>query len=96
MSTATKPTIVLVHGAFHGSWCWKFLFPMFNAFGYSTEALDMLCASGIAGLTQFDDAVYVQSVVDSLLSKGKWVVILVYLYGWSSRQRCSYWAVGKE
>lgn len=81
MSNAVKPTILLVHGAFHGSWCWKLLLPRLVALGYQTETLDMPCASGIPGSTQFDDATHVRSIVDSLLSKGKRVVILAHSYG---------------
>jgi pimeloyl-ACP methyl ester carboxylesterase len=81
MSPATKPTILLVHGAFHGSWCWKYLTPTLEALGYPTETLDMPSASGIPGSTQFDDAAHVRSIVDSLLRNGKRVVILAHSYG---------------
>ncbi|KAJ5472246.1 hypothetical protein N7530_006247 [Penicillium desertorum] len=58
MSSTTKPTIVLVHGAWHGSWCWRFQIPALEALGYAVEAVDLPCVSGVAGTTQFDDAAH--------------------------------------
>ncbi|CAI7669187.1 unnamed protein product [Penicillium crustosum] len=69
MSSMTKPTIVLVHGAWHGSWCWKFQIPALEALG------------GVPGTTQFDDADHVRSVVESQTSMGKRVVVLAHSYG---------------
>jgi pimeloyl-ACP methyl ester carboxylesterase len=80
MST-TKPTIVLVHGAWHGSWCWKFQTPTLEALGYAVETVDMPCTSSVAGTTQFDDAARVRSVVESLLTAGKRVAIVAHSYG---------------
>ncbi|MGB3327438.1 MAG: alpha/beta fold hydrolase [Thermomicrobiales bacterium] len=31
-----KPTFVLIHGAWHGGWCWQRLAPMLRAAGYET------------------------------------------------------------
>ncbi|RMJ28005.1 hypothetical protein PHISP_01120 [Aspergillus sp. HF37] len=79
MST-TKPTIVLVHGAWHGSWCWKFQTPALEALGYAVETVDLPCTSGIAGTTQFDDAAHLRSVVESHLAAHKRLVILAHSY----------------
>ncbi|KAJ5139059.1 uncharacterized protein N7515_003907 [Penicillium bovifimosum] len=76
-----KPTIILVHGAWHGAWCWKFQIPALEALGYAVEAVDLPCTSGIAGTTQFDDAAYVRSVVKSHLSADERVVVLAHSYG---------------
>ncbi|KAJ5193266.1 hypothetical protein N7449_009408 [Penicillium cf. viridicatum] len=81
MSSMTKPTIVLVHGAWHGSWCWKFQIPALEALGYAVEAVDLPCVSGVPGTTQFDDADHVRSVVESQISMGKRVVVLAHSYG---------------
>lgn len=76
-----KPTIVLVHGACHGSWCWKFQIPALEALGYGVETVDLPCTSGVIGTTQFDDAARVRSAVESLLSTGKQVVVVAHSYG---------------
>ncbi|KAJ5168597.1 uncharacterized protein N7482_004191 [Penicillium canariense] len=81
MSSTIKPTIVLVHGAWHGSWCWRFQIPALEALGYSVEAVDLPSVSGVKGTTQFDDAVHVRSVVESQISMGKRVVVLAHSYG---------------
>lgn len=81
MSSTTKPTIVLVHGAWHGSWCWRFQIPTLEALGYAVETVDLPCVSGVAGTTQFDDAAHVRSVVESQISMGKRVVVLAHSYG---------------
>ncbi|CAL5869195.1 uncharacterized protein PFLUO_LOCUS3423 [Penicillium psychrofluorescens] len=81
MSSTTKPTIVLVHGAWHGSWCWRFQIPTLEALGYVVEAVDLPCVSGVAGITQFDDAAHVRSVVEAQISMGKRVVVLAHSYG---------------
>lgn len=81
MSSITKPTIVLVHGAWHGPWCWKLQIPALEVLGYAVEALDLPSASGVVGTTQFDDAAHVRSVVESHMSMGKRVVVLAHSYG---------------
>lgn len=81
MSAPTKPTLVLVHGAWHSSWCWKFQIPALEARGYPVEVVDLPCVSGVAGTTQFDDAAHVRSVVESHISMDKRVVVLAHSYG---------------
>ncbi len=34
----TKPPIVLVHGAWHGAWCWRRVVPLLRAAGYEVYA----------------------------------------------------------
>ncbi|KAJ6136373.1 hypothetical protein N7512_001533 [Penicillium capsulatum] len=75
----TKPTIVLVHGAWHGSWCWKYQIPPLETLGYAVETLD-LPSSGNMGMTQFDDAAHVRAVVETLTSAGKRVIVLAHSY----------------
>lgn len=55
------PTFALVHGAYHGGWCWEHVVPELEARGWATVAPDMPCDDAAAGL---DD--YAQTVVDAL------------------------------
>ena len=80
MAPATKPTIILVHGAWHGSCCWRYQTPALEALGYTVETVDLPCISGTVGTTQFDDAAHVRSAVEAQLSAGKRVVILAHSY----------------
>ena len=39
-STITKPTLLFLHGSFHGAWCWaEHFFPYFTELGYPVVAL---------------------------------------------------------
>jgi pimeloyl-ACP methyl ester carboxylesterase len=35
------PRFVLVHGAFHGAWCWELVVPRLEALGHSVQAIDL-------------------------------------------------------
>lgn len=48
---------------------------MLEALGYSVETVDLPCTSKVPGTTQSDDAAQVRSSVESLLSKGKSVIV---------------------
>ena len=39
--TGTKPTFVLVHGAWHGGWCWSEVVRLLTEQGYPAIALDL-------------------------------------------------------
>jgi pimeloyl-ACP methyl ester carboxylesterase len=38
VTNTPRPTIVLIHGAWHGPWCWDELRPSLRAFGWETTA----------------------------------------------------------
>jgi pimeloyl-ACP methyl ester carboxylesterase len=81
MSEKPKTTLLLVHGAWHSSWCWKFQIPELEALGYSVETVDLPCTSGIPGKTQFDDAEALKSSLEALLAADKRVVVVAHSYG---------------
>ncbi|TQV91026.1 alpha/beta hydrolase superfamily protein [Cordyceps javanica] len=81
MSLSTSITILLVHGAWHGPWCWKFQIPELQKAGYDVETAHLPSARGVAGKTQPDDVEAVRSVLDPLLEAGKRVVVLAHSYG---------------
>lgn len=64
-SYAQKNTYILVHGAWHGGWCWKKVVPILQSNGHKAIAIDLPGhgedASDIKSIT-FDD--YVTKVVD--------------------------------
>ncbi|KAF4443214.1 hypothetical protein F53441_11523 [Fusarium austroafricanum] len=81
MGPIAKPVILLVHGAWHGSWAWKDQIPELGSLGYTTKALDLPTVSGVPGKTQFDDAAHVRSILEPLLVDNKEVVVLAHSYG---------------
>jgi len=57
-------TFALVHGAWHGAWCWERLAPLLRAGGHEVVAVDLPCADvgcGAAG--------YARVVVDALAER---------------------------
>lgn len=41
MAESAKPVFVLVHGAWHGGWCWRRLTPLLEAAGHRTVAVTL-------------------------------------------------------
>jgi len=81
MPSTTKPTILLIHGAWHRSWAWKHQIPELESLGYSTTTVDLPSTSGIPGKTQLDDVNHVQAALQQLIAENKEVVVLAHSYG---------------
>jgi pimeloyl-ACP methyl ester carboxylesterase len=63
---AQKKSYILVHGAWHGAWCWKKVVPLLQKNGHKAIALDLPGHGddkSIAGNVTFAD--YVKKVVDT-------------------------------
>lgn len=59
--------IVLVHGAFHGAWCWDLVTSHLDAAGVPWRAPDLpSCADAASGAAIDEDTAAVESVLDSL------------------------------
>jgi pimeloyl-ACP methyl ester carboxylesterase len=50
-------TFVLVHGAWHGAWCWERLVPELERRGHRTVAVDLPCADPHATFEDYTDVV---------------------------------------
>ena len=68
----TPPRLLLVHGAFHGAWCWRRLTPELERLGISHETVDLPFTS-----TE-DDVAAVRSVMDSTHER---VTVLGHSFG---------------
>jgi pimeloyl-ACP methyl ester carboxylesterase len=55
--------IVLVHGAYHGSWCWERLTPELRLLGHSVVAVDLPIGDPKAGANAYADAI--ESAIDT-------------------------------
>ncbi|MFE0257990.1 alpha/beta hydrolase [Streptomyces sp. NPDC059010] len=75
-----QPAILLVHGAWHGAWCWEMLIPELTALGWRVATVDLPSASSdpenTAGM--YDDA---RVIRDSLNAIGGQVTVLAHSYG---------------
>ncbi len=73
---------VLVHGAWHGAWCWDKVVPLLEAEGHSVTAVDLPGhgddATPLAGLTQ---AEYGRRVVDAVEAAGEPVILAGHSMG---------------
>jgi pimeloyl-ACP methyl ester carboxylesterase len=79
MSTS-KATIVLVHGAWHGSWCWERVVPLLEGRGFKTRAVDLPSVGAQPGATTdlSADAAAVDRVIAEI---GGPVVLCGHSYG---------------
>ena len=57
--------VVLVHGAWHGAWCWERVVPLLDAAGVATVAVDLPSVSSPTA-TLRDDAECVRAAIDAI------------------------------
>jgi hypothetical protein len=50
---ATMATFGLVHGAYHGAWCWERLTPELEARGHRVLSVDLPCEDPLAGASEY-------------------------------------------
>lgn len=64
----TLPTVVLVHGAWHGGWCWQRFTPHLEQRGFSFRAVELPSVGAKPGraVTLSDDAAAVKAVLDDI------------------------------
>ncbi len=69
-------TFALVHGAWHGAWCWERLIPELAAHGQQTIAVDLPCDDVTAG-----NAAYAEHVLAQTAGAGDDVVLVGHSLG---------------
>jgi pimeloyl-ACP methyl ester carboxylesterase len=76
----TRPTLLFVHGAWHGSWCWEPLRQILEKRGWTTAAVDLptMHAPDKAALGMADDAEAVRAAIDAIDGD---VVVVAHSYG---------------
>src|SRR3984893_15475614 len=67
---------VLIHGAYHGSWCWARLGRELESHGHEVFAADLPCEDGDAG-----GEAYVAAVLDSIPGPGDAHVVVGHSLG---------------
>jgi pimeloyl-ACP methyl ester carboxylesterase len=70
-------TVLLVHGAWHGAWCWERVIPLLDLAAIPVVAVDLPSVSH-HNATLHDDADYVRGALDSIEGE---VVLLGHSYG---------------
>ena len=76
----TRPTLLFVHGAWHGSWCWAPVRQILTERGWTTAAVDLptVHAPGKATLGMAADADAVRTAIDAIDGD---VVVVAHSYG---------------
>jgi pimeloyl-ACP methyl ester carboxylesterase len=78
-------TFVLVHGAWHGAWCWSRLLPELEARGHRSVVMDLPVEDGDATFEEYADVVLVGhslgAMVLPLVAASRSVSMLVTLCG---------------
>ena len=64
-------TFALVHGAFHGAWCWDLVRPELESRGHRTVAMDLPCDDPGAG-----SARYAEVVAEAIRDEGDDVIVV--------------------
>ncbi len=71
---AKQSTLLCIHGAWHGAWCWKYLTPLLEAAGISVIAPDL---PGHAGdVSQMSMENYLQAVEELVCAQNEPVTLL--------------------
>jgi pimeloyl-ACP methyl ester carboxylesterase len=79
--TMSGTTVLLVHGAWHGSWCWAPVVERLDASGISSRTVDLPSVHGQDALGDLhDDAAAVRVAADAVDGP---VVVVAHSYGGS-------------
>ena len=79
--SSEKPTVLMVHGAWHNASCWDPLRAELEQLSYPTEAVQ-LKSSGSAVTTHLEDTAIIRVALESLIvSAGKTVILVMHSYG---------------
>jgi pimeloyl-ACP methyl ester carboxylesterase len=78
----TKPTILLVHGAFHHSSCYYKVKQRLEALSYPVVAVDLRTTNGSSvSINYMDDVEEIHQVILPLMDEGKEIVVVGHSYG---------------
>lgn len=81
MSTAEKPTIVLVAGSWHHGSVFNSVAAMLRAKAYPVQTVTLLSTGGPTSTTVAEDAAHIQeTVLNALVAQGKEVVLVLHSY----------------
>jgi pimeloyl-ACP methyl ester carboxylesterase len=69
-------TFALVHGGWHGAWCWELLIPLLQEAGHDVVAMDLPCDDGSASFETYADV-----VCAALEGRNEDIVLVGHSYG---------------
>jgi hypothetical protein len=78
----TKPTILLIPGAWHTGSTFEPVANILRAQGYQAEPVTLPSAGGPTSATAYDDAEHIQKTyLNDLVAQGKEVILVMHSYG---------------
>ncbi|KAF2099550.1 alpha/beta-hydrolase [Rhizodiscina lignyota] len=85
---SAKPTLILIHGAWHTPTCWnKYVVPQLEAQGYKCVAEQILFSNTVEPLPSIKHAIeQVQGLIEAEVSQGRDVVVINHSFGGSVGQ----------
>jgi pimeloyl-ACP methyl ester carboxylesterase len=76
-----KPTVVLVHGAWHTADCWGPVISELEEHQYPFYTINLPSAGGDLATTVADDAAHIQKTTSELVAASKDVILVLHSYG---------------
>ena len=80
ITPAEKPTVVLIHGAFHGPDCWDLVIAQLKEYQYPFQTVKLPSTGGSLTTTVADDAAHIQKTTSKLVASGKDVILVLHSY----------------
>jgi len=91
-ATAGKPSLLFIHGGFHGAWCWdEHFLPWFNERGWAAHAVSLRGHGQSDGAAQIRDwslADYAEDVLSTITRLGRPVILIGHSMGGVVAQQC--------
>ncbi|KAI9719615.1 MAG: hypothetical protein M1812_003386 [Candelaria pacifica] len=82
MTTLTKPTLVLIHGAWHTAASFSSLISLLEEEGYPAQCISLPSVGASPGLPSFDaDVTAIRTVIKPLIESNKQVILVMHSYG---------------
>lgn len=89
---AGKPSLLFIHGGFHGAWCWdEHFLPWFNERGWAAHAVSLRghgLSDGAAQIKDWSLADYAEDVLSMITRLGRPVILIGHSMGGVVAQQC--------
>ncbi|UKZ81690.1 hypothetical protein TrVFT333_009462 [Trichoderma virens FT-333] len=81
IAIADKPTIILVHGAWHEPDCWDSVTSLLNEHQYPFNTVKLLSSGGEFSTSVAEDAAHIHKTISQLADAGKDMILVMHSYG---------------
>ncbi|UKZ55944.1 hypothetical protein TrVGV298_009768 [Trichoderma virens] len=81
IAIAEKPTIILVHGAWHEPDCWDSVTSLLKEHQYPFNTVKLLSSGGEFSTSVAEDAAHIHKTISQLADAGKDMILVMHSYG---------------